>query len=261
MENYLINFPSSVLGRVVPLRLLVPEGKNLKCLILLHGYNGTQDQWVDKSPIEYLAEYYNLVVAMPGCGNGYYEDTLEDIPRFLGEELISYLQTSLPISHCRENQYIGGVSMGGFGALLIGSKYHTIFGKIFSLSGAFIIHDVVIGNQGVLGNADPQYFKDIFGDFEVLEGSSKDPIAEAIRVSSSGNLPALCLLCGTFDDLYQGNVKAVNALRKHNIPVLWHGGRGNHRWPFWSDMLPHVIRWLVDDYIPEGIDYSTNTIM
>lgn len=254
MKNYLLSFHSEILSREVPVRLLVPAGKNMKCLILLHGYNGTQDQWLDKSPIKDLAEMFNLVVAMPGCGNGYYEDIHEDMPRFVGEELVSFLQSSLPISSCRENLYIGGVSMGGFGALLIGSKYHKTFGKIVSFSGAFIIPDVVIGNQGVLGNADPQYFRDIFGDFETLEGSNRDPIAEAIRVSTMGVLPSLCLLCGAEDALYQCNVNAVKTLRNHKVSVLWYGGKGNHRWPFWSNVLPYVIRWLVDDYIPDGVD-------
>ena len=254
MKSYLFSFPSKILGREVMVRLLLPAGKNLKCLILLHGYNGTHDQWLDKSPISELAEKHKLVVVMPGCGNGYYEDTREDMPRFVGEELIAYLKSSLPISPCRENLYIGGVSMGGFGALLIGSRYHKTFGKIVSFSGAFIIPDVVIGNQGVLGNADPQYFRDIFGDLETLEGSSRDPIAEAIRVSKTEGLPSLCLLCGTEDDLYQCNVNAIKALRKHNIPLLWYGGKGNHRWPFWSNVLPHVIRWLVEDCTPDEVE-------
>ena len=144
--------------------------------------------------------------------------------------------------------------MGGFGALLIGSRYYKTFGKIVSLSGAFIIPDVVIGNQGVLGNAEPQYFRDIFGNLETLEGSNRDPIAEAIRVSTAGVLPSLCLLCGTEDALYQCNVKAVETLCKHNISVLWYGGNGNHRWPFWSNVLPYVIRWLVEDYMPDEVE-------
>lgn len=80
MKNYLLSFHSKILGREVPVRLLVPAGKNMKCLILLHGYNGTQDQWLAKSPIRDLAEMYKLVVAMPGCGNGYYEDIHGSIP-------------------------------------------------------------------------------------------------------------------------------------------------------------------------------------
>ena len=254
MENRSFLFASKVLNRDVPVRLLVPSASNMKCLILLHGYNGTQDQWYEKTTIEELAAQYNLIVAMPGCGNGYYEDTQEDIPRFIGEELVSFIRSSYPVSQEQKDMYISGVSMGGFGALLIGAKYWKIFGKIASLSGAFIIPDVVIGNQGVLGDADPDYFKAIFGDFENLEGSSRDPVAEAIRHIKGKNKPSICMLCGTEDVLYQGNLKVVKVLRKNDIPVLWYGGKGNHRWPFWNDMLPYVIKWLLDDFVPEGVD-------
>lgn len=254
MEDRTIQLPSVVLKKDIPVRLLIPSGKHLKCLVLLHGYNGTQDQWVDKTTIKQLAEEYGLVVVMPSCGNGYYEDTRENMPYFIGVELVSYVRATLPVSKAQEDWFIAGVSMGGFGALLIGARYHNVFGKITSFSGAFIIPDVVIGNQGVLGNADPEYFRNVFGDFETLEGSDRDPVAEAIRVSQSDELPKICLLCGSEDDLYQGNVKAAKDLLKHGISVLWYGGRGNHRWPFWNDMLPHVIRWLAQDFIPEGVD-------
>ena len=254
MRNDCISLSSKILGREIPVRLLVPQGENLKCLILLHGYNGTQEEWLEQSPIRQLAEQFHLVVAMPSCGNGYYEDTHEDMPRFVGEELPAYLRETLPVSTNRDDLFLGGVSMGGFGALLIGAKYPQTFGKIVCFSGAFIIPDVVIGNPGVLGNANPQYFKEVFGDFETLEGSRKDPLAEAMRAAEKGSVPSVCLLCGREDVLYQNNVHVVKTLRKHNIPVLWYPGQGNHDWSFWNDKLPAVIKWLAEDAIPEGIN-------
>ena len=252
MRDFQLQYNSKTLGRTIAIRCLVPNGDNFKCLFLLHGYNGDQNQWCDKSTISLLADQYGFAVVMPYCGNGYYENTQEDIPHFIGCELVSFIQKSLPVSNKREDTFIAGVSMGGFGALLIGAKFTKAFSKIVSLSGAFIIPDVVIGNQGVLGNADPQYFKQVFGDFETLEGSNRDPIAETIRASKNPGLPSICLLCGTEDDLYECNWKAVECLRKHGIPVIWYGGRGNHRWPFWNDVLPYVINWLLNDYVPDG---------
>lgn len=254
MKDHQFEYYSATLKRNIYIRYLIPEGSNLKCLVLLHGYNGDHHQWYNKSIISQLAEQYSLVVVTPHCGNGYYVDTQEDIPNFVGNELVSYIRKVLPISPKPDDTYIAGVSMGGFGALLIGAKFGNVFGKIASLSGAFIIPDVVIGNQGVLGNADPRYFKEIFGDFETLEGSDKDPLAVAIKAYENKRLPSLCLLCGTEDALYQGNLKVVKNLRKHGIPVVWYGGTGNHRWPFWNDMLPYVIKWLVEDYIPAEAD-------
>lgn len=253
MRDFQIQYSSEILGKTVTIRCLVPKGDNLKCLFLLHGYNGDQNQWCDKSIISSLAEQYGIAVVMPYCGNGYYEDTQEDIPRFIGCELVSYIQDLLQLSNKREDTAIAGVSMGGFGALLIGSKYAHNFGKIISLSGAFIIPDVVIGNPGVLGNANPDYFKKVFGDFDALEGSTRDPVAETIRASTK-NLPEILLMCGSEDTLMPGNLKVVKDLRKHNIPVVWCSYKGTHCWSFWNDSLPVIFKWLVEDYVPEGAD-------
>lgn len=254
MKNYIIEFFSYNLGRSVNIRCLVPTGANLKCLFLLHGYDGDHNQWCEASDISLLAERYELVVVMPSCGNGYYEDTQEDIPKFIGEELVPYIRKVLPVSQHREETFIGGVSMGGFGALLLGAKYSCLFGKIVSLSGAFIISDVAIGNQGVLGNSNPQYFKDIFGNLETLEGSERDPIAEMLRTSKTTFLPSVFLLCGTEDILFQANMKVVKVLRKHRIPIVWYFRRGSHQWHFWNNVLPYVLKWLVDGHIPECAD-------
>lgn len=254
MKDLQICLFSVTLGRAIPIRCLVPEGNNLKCLFLLHGFGGNQDQWCDESIITLLVEQYGLAVVMPHCGNGYYEDTQEDMPYFVGSELVSYIRKVLPVSNKKVDTYIAGISMGGFGALLIGAKFPNVFGKIVSLSGAFIIPDVVIGNTGVLGNADPDYFRSVFGDFDTLEGSTKDPVAEAISASAKGNLLAIFLLCGSDDVLYQGNLKVVKDLRNHNIPVVWYSYKGTHCWSFWNDSLPVIFKWLVEDCVPEGAD-------
>lgn len=244
MNDQIIILRSKVLGRAVPVRVLVPHGSNMKCLFLLHGYGGDENQWAINSIIAQLAAQHHLVAVMPSCGDGYYEDTQENIPAFLGEELVSYVQENLPVSEARNDRLLAGVSMGGFGSLLIGAKYPTTFGKIASFSGAFIIPDVVIGNQGVLGPAEPDYFRKVFGDFETLEGSSRDPIAEALRANQQHLLPPVYFVCGTEDVLYSGNWKAFQSLSGQGAPTIWHSQPGRHEWSFWNSVLPQVINWL-----------------
>lgn len=245
METRNILFPSEKLGRQIPLRILLPPGEHRKCLLLLHGYNGSQNQWTEKSDIASLCAQYGLAVVMPGCGNGYYEATREDMPGFLGEELPAFLRKTMPISAGREDFSVAGVSMGGFGALLVGAKYPETFGKIASLSGAFILPDVVIGNPGVLGNADPDYFRSVFGAFETLEGSERDPVAEAVRAAEKGRLGRVYLLCGTGDVLFRGNEKTALALEKAGADLLWRSAPGGHEWAFWNRELPRILQWLV----------------
>ena len=242
MKDICVLLDSAILNRSIPIRMLIPEGENLKCLVLLHGYGGDHNQWCEKSILSQLAQEHHMAVIMPSCGDGYYEDTLEDLPAFLGQELVSYVRKAWPISPQREDLYIGGVSMGGFGALLIGAKFPEVFGKIAAFSGAFIITDVAIGNQGVLGNANPNYFKRIFGDLAELEGSDRDPVAVATWVGTA--MPPVYLTCGKQDVLHRCNLRVVEALRTHGVSVTWQEGEGSHTWPFWNKVLPDVMAWL-----------------
>jgi len=254
VTNYSIIIDSSVLRRKIHVRFLVPEGDNLQCLFLLHGFAGNQDEWDRMSRIRSVAEEFKIAVVMPGCGNGYYEDTQENMSKFIAEELVAYAVRELPISGLKKDTFIGGVSMGGFGALLVAAKYSHVFGKVASFSGAFIIHDVAIGNPGILGNADVNFFRSVFGDFSTLEGSSRDPVAEMIRSSKTNNAPAILLLCGRDDVLYRANQRVVKELQSNGIAVAWYGAGGRHQWAFWNNMLPYVIRWLVAGILPEEED-------
>lgn len=245
MQDYIDHIQSDALGRKVPIRILLPPGGNLKCMIL-HGYGGDHNQWCTHSAVAMLAEQYQLCILMPSCNDWYYESTIEDIPRFIGEELFDYAKSNLPISSERRDFSIAGVSMGGFGAMLLGSKFPNLFGKIASLSGAFIIPDVVIGNQGVLGHANPDYFKKIFGSLDELEGSLRDPLAEAIRAADKHELPEVFLLCGSQDVLCRENRKIAKTLREHGATVDWYEVDGNHSWDLWNDHLPSMFNWIVD---------------
>lgn len=247
MKDSLVHIFSDALRRDVPVRVLLPSGQNLKCMILLHGYGGDHNQWCTHSTIAMLAKQYHLCILMPSCNDLYYEDTIEDIPRFIGIELIDYAKSNLPVSARRKDFSIAGVSMGGFGALLLGSKFPELFGKIASLSGAFIIPDVVIGNQGVLGHANPEYFKRIFGSFEELEGSSRDPLAEALRATHKHTLPKVFLLCGNQDVLFRENRNVATVLREYGATVAWYEAEGNHTWNLWNKYLSVMINWVVDD--------------
>lgn len=131
-------FQSEYLGRLVRVLLIVPENKRrtreerLPVLYLLHGEENVK--WTHYSAVERLAQQYGIAVVMPECGNTfwrtasvtlpevqYIKGRIEDYEGFLQEELPRTLFCSFPISIDRENSYIAGVSMGGYGA-----AYHAM---------------------------------------------------------------------------------------------------------------------------------------
>ena len=246
MDLLNITLNSQILSRMIPINVFCPEHSNGKWLLLLHGYGGNEHEWIEKSNILSLARKYRLTIVAPGCGDGYYEDTQEPVGRFLGEELPTFLRKRFRVSDKREDSFIAGVSMGGFGALLLGSRYSQVFGKIACLSGAFIIHDVVIGNPGVLGNADVNYFRHVFGDFETLEKSDRDPLEQARRAIAENRMSPVYLLCGDRDVLFRCNQRIALELSHLGVPVVSQTESGGHYWDFWNRHLESAIQWLAE---------------
>lgn len=149
-----VSFLSEALCRSVDLNVIVPmetmgipgevkpqKPSVFKTLYLLNGYSGNQDDWLTYSNIRALADQYNLAVVMPAGENHFYVDGTARgtfYGEFAGKELVEFTRNMFPLSHRREDTFIGGLSMGGFGAVRLGFYYFCNFSKIVSLSGAFV---------------------------------------------------------------------------------------------------------------------------
>ena len=118
-----------------------PERPPFKTLYLLHGITGNHADWISESRIRSWAAARNLAVVMPSGYNAFYLDQPEShnfYGRFVGQELINVTRRILPLSTQREDTFIGGISMGAYGALRAGFKYCETFGSVISLSSAMI---------------------------------------------------------------------------------------------------------------------------
>ena len=113
----------------------------MKTLYLLHGFSGNESDWEYNGVAEDIAGKYNLAVIMITGGNNFYLDrkaTGCQYGTFAGEEVVNYTRKLFGLSEKREDTLIGGLSMGGFGALHTGLRYPDTFGKIGAMSSALI---------------------------------------------------------------------------------------------------------------------------
>ena len=80
-----------------------------------------------------------FAVIIPDGENSFYtnqEDIRALYETFVSEELVAVTRKLFPLSDKREDTYIGGISMGGFGSLMLGSRHMDTFSKILALSPA-----------------------------------------------------------------------------------------------------------------------------
>jgi S-formylglutathione hydrolase FrmB len=218
-------------------------------IYLLHGYTGNQNDWLIRFRIEEWAMKMRCAVIMPAGGNLFYldiQDTQERCGEFIGRELIDVTRKLFPLSARREDTAIGGLSMGGFGAIRNGLKYADTFGSIIALSSALITDEVAVMKEGDSNAvADYAYYRHIFGDLTALRGSSNDPkhlAAELVR--RNAGLPRLFIACGTEDFLYQQNLDFHRHLEQIHYPHTWRPSPGIHDFDFWNRTMLEGMRWL-----------------
>lgn len=263
MAQFQVDFFSNALARSTCFQLVLPNDspsfmtdgndnykRKMKTLFLLHGYSGSSKDWLYGSSAQDMAGKYNVAIVMPTGENSFYLDgkgTGKAYCRFVGQELVEYLRKTFNIAMDKEETFIGGLSMGGFGAIHTGLYYPETFGKIVALSSALIIHNIKNKTEEFKdGIADYDYYASVFGDLDKLEASVNNP-EQLIRTlkEEKKSIPAIYMACGTEDFLIKENRAFNQFLKDEGVAVEYIESPGNHNWDFWNHYLEPSIQWLL----------------
>ena len=245
MASITLSFHSEALERTVPLRALVPledaPRVPMPAMYLLHGLYGSEQDWFQYTRVMLWARAKGLAVFCPAGENGFYvnqADTGEAYMRYVGEELPAFTRRLFPRSSRREDTFIAGLSMGGYGALNAGLTYPETFGKVAALSAALRPWKRMDKPQGGCVQR-PAYARALFGQ----DTEPWDTLTLARQCGARA--PELWLSCGAQDDLLEENIALVNGLRQAGIPAHFDQPPGAHNWDFWDREIQRVIDWLM----------------
>lgn len=245
MASITLSFHSEALERTVPLRALVPledaPRVPMPAMYLLHGLYGSEQDWFQYTRVILWARAKGLAVFCPAGENGFYvnqADTGEAYMRYVGEELPAFTRRLFPLSSRREDTFIAGLSMGGYGALNAGLTYPETFGKVAALSAALRPWKRMDKPQGGCVQR-PAYARALFGQ-------DTEPWNTLTLARQCGaRAPELWLSCGAQDDLLEENIALVDGLRQAGIPAYFDQPPGAHNWDFWDREIQRVIDWLM----------------
>lgn len=252
-----VDFLSESLMRTVTISAIIPFDKDtredkqpFKTLYLLHGMMGNHRDWVNGTRIQRWAEEKNLAIIMPSGENYFYVDSKasgERFGEFIGKELPKKMARLFHLSSKREDNFIGGLSMGGYGALVNGLKYNETFSKIGALSSGLLVDKIVddTTDYWVTDIFGPSYLSTVFGDLNELKGSDKDYEALILKLKEEeANIPDIYLCCGTEDTWLEANKQYANFLKEQGISHTYEEGPGGHDWDFWDTYIKRIIDWL-----------------
>lgn len=260
-----VSLMSQSLMRTVPVNVILPsdkitfpgmpkrEDKPFKTLYLLHGVLGSSIDWVNGSRIQRFAEENDLAVVMPSGDNAFYVDQPKSnnmYGEFIGKELVELTRKMFPLSHKREDTFIGGLSMGGYGAIRNGLKYSDTFGYVVALSSALLIDTMKDRTNDTLFFVESRdYAEACFGDLSTIEESDMNPKWLVKQLIAKGaKLPEFYMACGQDDSLLPNNEDFADFLKANNVPVTFEIGPGSHEWDFWDTYIKKGIDWLPTEH-------------
>ena len=266
-----VNFMSQALMRTVPVNVILPVDKfdrpgaaarpcaPFQTLYLLHGVFGNYTDWVSGTCIQRWAEEKKLAVVMPSGDNMFYVNqpgAHNLYGEYIGRELVDITRRMFPLSTRREDTYIAGLSMGGYGALRNGLKYCETFGRIAGLSSANIIDrlDSFTEDAPFFLNS-KSYVESAFGPLDKVRGSDKDLIWLAKQAALSAcEKPSVYLACGTEDSLLEMSRALRDNLTALGFLVTYEESGGRHDWDFWNRSIKKVLDWLPLDAAAAGLN-------
>jgi S-formylglutathione hydrolase FrmB len=251
-----VHFRSEVLTLQCAMHVLLPqrtlaEAKSkpqptYRTLYLLHGHSDDHTAWQRWTSIERYVEGLNLAVVMPAVNLSFYTDMVYggNYWQFISEEVPAVVRDMFPLSSERKDNFVAGLSMGGYGAFKLALTYPERYAAAASLSGAVDIREVVKGHADPNDKAWQAEMRNIFGDLSKVPGSQHDLLTLAKKVSREPLKPRLYQCCGTEDFLYADNLCFRDAVRKLPLDLTYEEGPGEHVWSYWDKMIQNVLTWM-----------------
>lgn len=248
MALFQIQFFSDVLKKEVSVNAIIPQtDRNYKTLYLLHGLSDNHSAWQRYTNIEQYALRHGIGVIMPDGERSFYTDTAT------GDRFFTYVAKELPavmkqffsgISDKKEDTFVAGLSMGGYGAMKLALNYPERYFAAGSFSGALDI-PFMVNEYGIERRA---FFTNIFGSKEQFEGSENDLCGLLKkRAEEKTPLPRLYISCGTEDRILPCSERFMKTAGQTGTTVFFTKSPGNHNWVFWNEEIRKFLSYALGE--------------
>jgi putative tributyrin esterase len=227
-----INYFSRSLKKASSFNIIFPDDPSVSrpwaVFYLLHGLSDDHTIWMRRTAIERYVAGLPLVVVMPDGGRGWYTNAVEgdSYEDDLIKDIVPLIDRTFPVKAEKLGRCIGGLSMGGYGAVKLGLKHPDLFGSINSHSGAVgMLHNATEAKK-----LSPE-FERIFGPSP--KGGPEDPFAIVTQMDH-GKFPPMLIDCGTEDFLLSQNRAFRDHLEKLHVNHEYREFSGGHTWEYWD---------------------------
>ncbi len=232
-----VRFYGESIGMQTGMSVILPQGRGpLPVLYLLHGLSDDHTMWPRRSNIERYVADMGLIVVMPQGGRSFYVNdprpggfAFED---HIVKDVVGFVDRTFPTTASREGRAIAGLSMGGYGSLMLAMRYPDMFSVACSHSGAFFFAHNAIENRD-----------DVNALAEAV-GEGYDCHLLAGKLKKSGRKIAMRIDCGVDDFLIQPNRDLHAHLDAIGIEHVYEEYPGEHTWEYWNEHVRQTLEFI-----------------
>lgn len=262
-----LKIKSAILGREVEYSIYLPadyeqSNRHYPVLYLLHGYTDDEAGWTQFGEVDRIADdciqkgdAAPMVIAMPDGGVGWYINSVDGKNRyedFFIQEFIPFIETTYRCRSEKRFRAISGLSMGGYGTLIMALKHPELFAAAAPLSAAvFTDEDLMAIPQ--------ERWNTVLGQPLGKDVEAKDRLSayyyqnSPLKIAETADSKTLETVrfyidCGDDDFLIKGNMALNNIMIDKKIPHEFRVRDGAHNWTYWRTALPVVLGFVSDSF-------------
>jgi S-formylglutathione hydrolase FrmB len=254
-----LSLKSKILGKQVPYCTLLPpsydadKDRHYPILYFLHGlgdneqsfvrsggWNLTEDLWEKHQLSEFL-------IVTPAGEASFYINSHDGHSRyedFLLREFIPFIEHRYRITSDRAERGIGGISMGGYGALRLAFLHPELFGSVTAQSAALIERLPDFKPSDAQRSPRMQVLGGVFGSPPDRAFWDRN---NPLNIAHTANLAGLKIYfdCGSEDDFgFEAGAAALDKiLTARHITHEFHIYPGRHDWSYFAEHLPAVLEF------------------
>lgn len=245
MPIHTIELRSAVLDKRTTVRVYVNDRAKppYPTFYLLHGLSDDSSVWLRRTLLERYSQNFPFLIVMPDGARSFYTDSpLGNYESYLADELVGYIDRTFQTRTETSYRAIGGLSMGGFGALRLGFSYPEQFGAVAA-------HSAAIGWDGEWAESDSAKI------VAAAHTAAELDIRKIITACPAKKRPHLYFDCGKKDRLFAANRSLHQFLQRKKIPHTYAANPGDHEWSYWDKHIVDALEFLTAKMKLEKIDY------
>jgi enterochelin esterase family protein len=256
-----VALPSPTLGHPIVASVYLPEGAGttdtprLPVLYLFHGLGGRESDWVGAGDIAATLDreiaagrVRPMIVVMPMAGDTWYVDDpagAHPMETAFTTDLVAAVDARYRTAACRTGRATGGLSMGGYGALLYAFDRPDLYSAAISLSGS--IFSPIPEGAPMRPGPPVTVFGAAFGEpFDRDRFNAATLFPKVPVVAAAPARPAVFLTAGDDDflTLVEGTVRLHLALKRAGMDSEMRIFDGRHDWANWKAAIVPALAWL-----------------